>query len=315
LDNSDVFPVNPGGMVVATGSIPTFSLYGEIEDPSDTDWVHCETIQARSRIHDYRIEPHRHENLLQLLYLGGGEADLLIDGRESRLTSPAVVIVPPRVVHGYTFSADVDGTVVTLFANRLGKLVGAAEEIRKSFREARVVSLRGHEETARTIAADIAALSAEIAGRAESRLRVIEARLILILIALHRFEGRTRDSSSGKRGLTHVTRFCDLVDQTFGTHQSVDAYAARLGITSAHLNRICREHLGETALAVIHQRLIVEAKRYLTFTALNAKEIAAALGFSDPAYFARFFRQRTGLSPLSFRIQRNATIQIGAKQL
>jgi AraC family transcriptional activator of pobA len=30
-------------------------------------------------------------------------------------------------------------------------------------------------------------------------------------------------------------------------------------------------------------------------------EIAYALGFDDPAYFTRFFSQRTGISPRAFR--------------
>jgi AraC family transcriptional activator of pobA len=88
----------------------------------------------------------------------------------------------------------------------------------------------------------------------------------------------------------------------------IDAYARRLGMTSPHLNRICREHLGDTALGIIHGRIILEAKRYLTFTTLSAKEVALALSFEDPAYFTRFFKQKTGLSPLGFRAMQNSAI-------
>ena len=96
-------------------------------------------------------------------------------------------------------------------------------------------------------------------------------------------------------------RFRELVDQDFRSHRPVDVYARRLGLTSTHLNRICREHLGDTALGVIHQRIVLEAKRYLTFTTLSAKEVALALAFEDPGYFARFFKRKTGFSPLGFR--------------
>ena len=65
LDNPDIIPPDSTGKNMVAGIIPTFVLYGEVEDPSDTDRVHCETIQARSRLHGYKIEPHRHENLLQ----------------------------------------------------------------------------------------------------------------------------------------------------------------------------------------------------------------------------------------------------------
>ncbi|MBF9233636.1 helix-turn-helix domain-containing protein [Microvirga alba] len=59
--------------------------------------------------------------------------------------------------------------------------------------------------------------------------------------------------------------------------------------------------MGDTALGVIHQRIILEAKRYLTFTSLSAKETALALAFDDPSCFTRFFKQKTGMSPLGFR--------------
>jgi AraC family transcriptional regulator, transcriptional activator of pobA len=173
LDSSNIQPDSAGKNMVA-GIIPTFALYGEVEDPSDTDWVHCETVQARSRLHGYKIEPHRHDNLLQLLYLGSGEADLIIGGQSSRLMGPAVVILPPKVVHGYTFSIDVEGTVVTLFESRLGQIAGAAEEIRRSFRRVRVVLFRDHSDIAGAIASDVAALSTESSRRADGRLRARE---------------------------------------------------------------------------------------------------------------------------------------------
>jgi AraC family transcriptional activator of pobA len=34
---------------------------------------------------------------------------------------------------------------------------------------------------------------------------------------------------------------------------------------------------------------------------LSAKEVAIALAFDDPSYFARFFKSRTSLTPLGFR--------------
>ena len=39
----------------------------------------------------------------------------------------------------------------------------------------------------------------------------------------------------------------------------------------------------------------------LTGTALTVRQVAARVGFTDPAYFCRFFRRETGLSPGRFR--------------
>ena len=43
------------------------------------------------------------------------------------------------------------------------------------------------------------------------------------------------------------------------------------------------------------------ARRDLVFTPTPIQAIAYSLGFSDPAYFNRFFRRHAGLTPGAFR--------------
>jgi AraC family transcriptional activator of pobA len=293
--------------------IPTYSLYGEFKDRTQADWVHCETIQIRSRLHNYKIQPHRHENLFQILHLQKGQAEIVVDGRRTVLDAPGIVALPPMVVHGYTFSPDVEGTVLTLFEDRLGHALRAMNDIENTFKQVQFVPLTDHADIAHSIALDLDSLAAEFDDRAPGRLRAIEARLVLILITLHRMKGLTIRTQGGSsdRALHHAMRFRQVVDREFRTHKTIETYARKLGLTPTHLNRICREHLGDTMLGVVHQRIILEAKRYLTFTSLSAKEIALALAFDDPSYFTRFFKKKTGVSPLAFRAQQRATGIVG----
>ena len=46
---------------------------------------------------------------------------------------------------------------------------------------------------------------------------------------------------------------------------------------------------------------VAEAKRLLRYTSMGVSEIAYELGFDDPAYFTRFFSQRTSMAPRAFR--------------
>lgn len=64
--------------------------------------------------------------------------------------------------------------------------------------------------------------------------------------------------------------------------------------------------LGRSALEVVHDRLLLEAKRDLIYTSMTVKEVSNALCFSDPAYFTRFFARNAGLSPTAFRDARRA---------
>jgi AraC family transcriptional activator of pobA len=46
---------------------------------------------------------------------------------------------------------------------------------------------------------------------------------------------------------------------------------------------------------------MIEAKRLAYFSDLASQEIAARLGFQDPAYFSRFFKQQSGQTLSHFR--------------
>jgi AraC family transcriptional activator of pobA len=105
------------------------------------------------------------------------------------------------------------------------------------------------------------------------------------------------------RAREHLAGFVALVDENFSKHTTLDHYAARLDISTAHLNAICRQMSGRSALQLIHERLILEARRELIYTSMTIKEISELLGFTDPAYFTRFFKRQMGVSPKDFRLQ------------
>jgi AraC family transcriptional regulator, transcriptional activator of pobA len=235
-------------------SIPTYVLYREFEDNLNADWVHCEPIRSRSRLRNYKIQPHRHENLFQILHLTSGQAEIMVDDARNTLDAPSIITLPPTVVHGYRFSADVGGTVLTLFEKRLAHILEAADGVENTFRQVQIVSLEERQDLAQALATDIACISTEFGGRAPGRLGIIEARLALVLVALHRMQamGLQAERGPGNRALHHVMRFRQLVDGDFRSHEPIEAYAGKLGITSTHLNRICSEHLGDTALGIIY---------------------------------------------------------------
>src|SRR5664279_4576502 len=87
--------------IPANQSIRTYNLFGEANDLPDV--VHCETIAARSVLHEWEFAPHRHARLHQILLIerGGGQATL--EGRLHALRPMRVVNVPVGDVHGFTF--------------------------------------------------------------------------------------------------------------------------------------------------------------------------------------------------------------------
>jgi len=71
-----------------------------------------------------------------------------------------------------------------------------------------------------------------------------------------------------------------------------------------HLCRIFKQRYGTTPLSYIHALRIEKARQILLTSNKTTAEVAAELGFRDPIYFHRLFKQHTGQTPGKFR-QRN----------
>ena len=63
-----------------------------------------------------------------------------------------------------------------------------------------------------------------------------------------------------------------------------------------------------TPLQFIQNRIMLEARRLLTYSEKAVSEIGYELGFSDIQVFSRFFKKNEGCSPQKFREREKLTI-------
>ena len=103
--------------------------------------------------------------------------------------------------------------------------------------------------------------------------------------------------------------FLMLLESNFQTVTNIDFYAGKLGISSKRLNQILKEKLNKTGTQIIHDRIILEAKRKIIHSDVTIKEIAYDLGFTDRPYFSRFFKKQTGETPEEFQKKARAHIE------
>ncbi|PHQ79142.1 MAG: hypothetical protein COB65_13005 [Thalassobium sp.] len=98
-----------------------------------------------------------------------------------------------------------------------------------------------------------------------------------------------------------VAAYTDLIERDFRRHLGVAQYAAALGVTPTHLTRCCKASCGKSALALLNDRILFEARMMLRQTKVPVRQIAAALGFASAAYFTRSFQAQAGMTPSEFR--------------
>jgi len=275
--------------------IRSFQLFGESAELPDV--LHCETIAARSALHDWELAPHRHGRLHQLLLIerGGGLAHL--EGGEFALRRRALVNIAAGDVHAFTFTPGTQGHVATLPEELLDEVLESVGDTRRWLARSVVVPA----------GADLARAMVQVAhefnARAPARALVLRGLAAMLLGLAARAIARAAPQPDELHDSHLLRRFDALLEAHWREHLTVAKYAHALAITPTHLSRLVRSATGQGASRLIEDRLLREARRQLVYTNLRVKTIAYALGFADPAYFTRRFTRGAGMSPQAFRVR------------
>ena len=283
--------------------MPAYFLYGERLQAPDERLIHIETIAARSKLHDWTIHPHRHRDLHQLILSSRGSVDARLDGRHASLATPLAIVIPPGVVHSFSFEPEAVGLVISFAPNLARELAAASQGLLEFLERPAALTLN----RAAVQASDLWLLGdlllREFARSAPGRHTALRGLLGALLANVLRL---TCDiaTDAAREGLAKrelVAGFRQLLERRFRDHTSVLKYAAALSTSQPRLRRACVAITGQTPIELLHLRLLVEAERQLRYTSMPVTQVAYYLGFEDPAYFSRFFTRRMGLSPRAFR--------------
>lgn len=142
---------------------------------------------------------------------------------------------------------------------------------------------------------------------ANHSMTMVKALLKVFLLKL--IQVKEHDFTSQDIHQKRVYEFLMLLESNYQQVRNTDFYAGKLGISSKRLNQILKDKLDKTGMQLIHDRIILEAKRHIIHSEITIKEIAYELGFSDRPYFSRFFKKQTGQTPEEFQKQAKAHIK------
>ncbi|MCB5426472.1 helix-turn-helix domain-containing protein [Altererythrobacter sp. CC-YST694] len=281
-----------------------YSLYGEKDRQIAPEFLHIELISSRARLHDWDISAHSHSTLHQIILLDRGSGILHVDGQDLNLFPQTLILLPSQCIHSLHFAPDAEGWVLSFAVELLHHphLPGAASS--PMFEKAQAGMARMDQEgrdvaRLRWVMAQIAAEQELSGGGGLSN--VLLAQLGLLLAAASALFERGGAGPGLTRHAALTQRFRALVDRNFAANWPISRYAGELGTTEPTLTRACRRAFGKAPGEMVQARLLLEAMRYLTYSNASISQIAGRLGFSDPAYFARFFKARSGVTASDFR--------------
>lgn len=116
---------------------------------------------------------------------------------------------------------------------------------------------------------------------------------------VHKFEAEPERAADRKAEIYY--EYADLVMKHYHEWHHVSQYADAMRLTLPHICSTIKSYSGKTAGDMITDAILTDAKAQLKISSLQIKEIAFALGFENVAFFNRFFKSHTGVTPKVYR--------------
>lgn len=98
-----------------------------------------------------------------------------------------------------------------------------------------------------------------------------------------------------------VNKVLEFVNEDVESAMSVEEISVKFDVSTSHLSRIFREHVGITLVEYINVRKVEEAQYYLRFSDEKISDISDHFHFCNQSYFTRVFKKHTGETPRRFR--------------
>jgi len=250
--------------------------------------------------------PHRH-TFYEIVHVTRGSGTHVVDLARWELSPPHLGLILPGQLHHWEDVRELDGSVVLFTPEFLVDHPGDQELLRRiGERPWLRLDPAAHARTTRLIAE----LTEEYGHGDAGFATVLRSLLHVLLVRTARLGGPAGPAAGQEpppgRYAAVADAFARLLARTAADGEatgprSVRECAERIGVTPGYLTEAVRAALGRTPGSLLREARTREAQRLLARTELSVRQVAVRTGFDDPAYFCRFFRRETGMSPGDFR--------------
>lgn len=241
---------------------------------------------------------HRRKDYHEVMWLTSGAADFIIDGDKMRVEASAFFIFPKGRIHQFLPNQFVEGHVIRFSEDIINDIPRLLFSRFNRISEVKISQVNQ----------DIFNALFQIFNQEYAIYQQVNSFYIhLIKSIIYKLQSIKEEQfpcviQDKGIDIEIFDKFQMLMDKHILDHFSVHFYAEQLGVTTRKLNVIVHSIMNKTTLALINERLCIEAKKELYYSNDSITQIAYKLGFEDNSYFTRFFKRHTGKSPKIFRI-------------
>jgi len=247
--------------------------------------------------------PHRHLHF-EMAWVVSGEGLYRLEPDSYPLADNTIYCVPPGRIHqlqasgtteGYVLSFDTD---IIYLANEKGGRPFYDDILAGAYYGKIIRVNKGSDSEIGLILHD---MIQEFDNCFSLRSEVLSGLLRLFLVYLERLSAAECQKPIRSREVELVNNFYSKLEKYFLTRKTVRQYANELKVSAGYLSDAVRRISGFSASYHIQKRMVLEAKRLITYSDANMKEIAYKLGFDDTSHFSKFFKKVAGVNFTEFR--------------
>ena len=233
-----------------------------------------------------------------------GSADLKINMRDYHIEAPAVLLVlNDQIYQSAGHSEDLRSKVILMsrsFSDSLFANSGEILPLKSSIMKNPVMKIENEE----NVFGQFFQLLQNIAASPRQEFKIESARHLTLSMFYgysHLKHEVNEVKSTNSRQEEIFTKFTELLERHHKKEREIAFYADKMCMTSKHLSQVIKDYTGKTALGLIEEYVISEAKSMLLSTTMSIQQISDELNFPSQSVFGKYFKRVAGISPSEYR--------------
>ena len=248
-------------------------------------------------------EPFRIDMTMAIIY-EQGSADLKINMRDYHIEAPAVLLVlNDQIYTSAGHSEDLRSKVILMsrsFSDSLFANSGEILPLKSSIMKNPVMKIENEE----NVFGQFFQLLQNIAASPRQEFKIESARHLTLSMFYgysHLKHEVNEVKSTSSRQEEIFTKFTELLERHHKKEREIAFYADKMCMTSKHLSQVIKDYTGKTALGIIEEYVISEAKSMLLSTTMSIQQISDELKFPSQSVFGKYFKRVASISPSEYR--------------
>lgn len=282
--------------------IPVLCIEHFKNDKPHLPYFYIKKFDEHVRDYDFISKSHRHDFFF-MVYFTQGSGTHTVDFVAYDIQPGDVFFMSPAQVHSWELSSDIDGFVLFFGADFYLKDFAHHKIFDFPFFNTTQYQPLLHLPPAQLgwVTNTMQAMHDEFHQQAKRVDEVLQSYLNILLIRFSRLYQQQTVSEASLHLVYQIRELETLIDTHYTTEKRVQAYADKMHVSVKQLNHICKVALNKSTSELIQERVVLEAKRLLVHSDWTVAQIGAHLAYFDNAYFTRFFKKMTGMTPEQFR--------------